>query len=147
MGESQDKALNETASQLHQAMKALAIGKTDSQRQRVYQLLMITDLQIALQPGVTADAALNDPSKWLISEFLQSMPVFVAFTCEEARALFSEAQPTVLRQKGFELFPKLVSVNPGSLLLNPGYRFGGELYLNELKMLAKAAPRYHGMKF
>ena len=147
MGESQDKALNETASQLHQAMKALAIGKTDSQRQRVYQLLMITDLQIALQPGVTADAALNDPSKWLISEFLQSMPVFVAFTCEEARALFSEAQPTVLMQKGFELFPKLVSVNPGSLLLNPGYRFGGELYLNELKMLAKAAPRYHGMKF
>ena len=93
------------------------------------------------------EAARNDPSKWLISEFLQSMPVFVAFTCEEARVLFSEDQPTVSIQKGFELFPKLVSVNPGSLLLNPGYRFGGELYLNELKMLAKAAPRYRGMKF
>ena len=49
--------------------------------------------------------------------------------------------------KGFELFPPLVSVNPGSLLLNPGFRFGGELYLNELKMLAKAAPKYRGMKF
>ena len=139
--------VREAASQLHQAMKALAVGKTDSQRQRVYQLLMITDLHIALQPGVSEDAARNDPSKWLISEFLQSMPVFVAFTCEEARVLFSEDQPTVSIQKGFELFPKLVSVNPGSLLLNPGYRFGGELYLNELKMLAKAAPRYRGMKF
>ena len=57
------------------------------------------------------------------------MPVFVAFTCDEARALFSEAQPTALTMKGFELFPPLVSVNPGSLLLNPGFRFGGELYL------------------
>ena len=147
MEESQDKVSSKTASELHQAMKALAIGKTDNQRQRVYQLLMIADLHIALQPGVSAEVALNDPSKWLISEFLQSMPVFVAFTCEEARALFSEAQPTVLTQKGFEIFPKLVSVSPGSLLLNPGYRFGGELYLNELKMLAKAAPRYRGMKF
>lgn len=128
-------------------MKALAIGKTDSQRQRVYQLLMITDLHVALQPGVESEVARHDPSKWLITEFLQSMPVFVAFTCDEARALFTESQPTALSMKGFELFPKLVSVNPGSLLINPGYRFGGELYLNEIRMLAKAAPRYSGMKF
>lgn len=137
----------DTVTQLHQAMKSLAMGKTDSQRQRVYQMLMISDLQIALQPGVSPDTARQDPSKWFISEYLQSMPVFVAFTCDEARALFSEAQPTALTIKGFELFPPLVSVNPGSLLLNPGFRFGGELYLNELKMLAKAAPKYRGMKF
>ena len=137
----------DTVTQLHQAMKSLAMGKTDSQRQRVYQMLMISDLQIALQPGVSPDTARQDPSKWFISEYLQSMPVFVAFTCDEARALFSEAQPTALTMKGFELFPSLVSVNPGSLLLNPGFRFGGELYLNELKMLAKAAPKYRGMKF
>ena len=137
----------DTVTQLHQAMKSLAMGKTDSQRQRVYQMLMISDLQIALQPGVSPDTARQDPSKWFISEYLQSMPVFVAFTCDEARALFSEAQPTALTMKGFELFPPLVSVNPGSLLLNPGFRFGGELYLNELKMLAKAAPKYRGMKF
>ncbi len=136
-----------TVVQLHQAMKSLAMGKTDSQRQRVYQMLMISDLQIALQPGVSPDDARQDPSKWFISEYLQSMPVFVAFTCDEARALFSEAQPVALTMKGFELFPPLVSVNPGSLLLNPGFRFGGELYLNELKMLAKVAPKYLGMKF
>ena len=137
----------DTVTQLHQAMKSLAMGKTDSQRQRVYQMLMISDLQIALQPGVSPEAARQDPSKWFISEYLQSMPVFVAFTCDEARALFSEAEPTALTMKGFELFPPLVSVNPGSLLLNPGFRFGGELYLNELKMLAKVAPKYRGMKF
>lgn len=137
----------DTVTQLHQAMKSLAMGKTDSQRQRVYQMLMISDLQIALQPGVSPEIARQDPSKWFISEYLQSMPVFVAFTCDEARALFSEAQPAALTMKGFELFPPLVSVSPGSLLLNPGFRFGGELYLNELKMLAKAAPKYRGMKF
>ena len=137
----------DTVTQLHQAMKSLAMGKTDSQRQRVYQMLMISDLQIALQPGVSPEVARQDPSKWFISEYLQSMPVFVAFTCDEARALFSEAQPTALLMKGFELFPPLVSVNPGSLLLNPGFRFGGELYLNELRMLAKVAPKYRGMKF
>lgn len=142
-----DSERPDTVTQLHQAMKSLAMGKTDSQRQRVYQMLMISDLQIALQPGVSPDTARQDPSKWFISEYLQSMPVFVAFTCDEARALFSEAQPTALTMKGFELFPPLVSVNPGSLLLNPGFRFGGELYLNELKMLAKAAPKYRGMKF
>ena len=43
----------DTVTQLHQAMKSLAMGKTDSQRQRVYQMLMISDLQIALQPGVS----------------------------------------------------------------------------------------------
>ena len=142
-----DLSRPDTVTQLHQGMKSLAMGKTDNQRQRVYQMLMISDLQIALQPGVSPEAARQDPSKWFISEYLQSMPVFVAFTCDEARALFSEAQPTALTMKGFELFPPLVSVNPGSLLLNPGFRFGGELYLNELRMLAKVAPKYRGMKF
>ena len=142
-----DLSRPDTVTQLHQAMKSLAMGKTDNQRQRVYQMLMISDLQIALQLGVSPEAARQDPSKWFISEYLQSMPVFVAFTCDEAPALFSEAQPTALTMKGFELFPPLVSVNPGSLLLNPGFHFGGELYLNELRMLAKVAPKYRGMKF
>ena len=50
MQDSHNDGAREAASMLHQAMKALAVGKTDSQRQRVYQLLMITDLHIALQP-------------------------------------------------------------------------------------------------
>ena len=138
---------DDPVAQLHQAMKSLAMGKNDSQRRKVYELMMTADLSIALQPGVEPEEALDDPSKWLITEYLQGMPVFVVFTCADAVEVFSEGAPSTLDLRGFKLFPKLVSVKPASLLINPGFRFGGELYLNELRMLANAAPRYKAMKF
>ena len=133
--------------QLHQAMKSLAMGKNDSQRRRVYELMMTANLHVALQPGAEVERASDDPSSWLINEYLQGMPVFVAFTCEDAVGVFKEGAPSTFQLRGFQLFPKLVSVKPASLMINPGFRFGGELYLNELRMLAKVAPRYRAMKF
>ena len=63
---------------------------------------------------------------------------YAAFTDAEHLQLWS-ARPTDYRIiKGRALFPLLMSLRTGSLLINPGGLVGGELYRNEVEAIASA---------
>ena len=70
---------------------------------------------------------------------LQSWDVFAAFTSFDALRLYAPTVDAFKTLPGRQLFPSLLDLKVGSLLIDPGGRLGGELYRNELETLARAA--------
>lgn len=70
---------------------------------------------------------------------LQSWDVFAAFSSLDALRLYAPTVDSFQVLPGRRLFPALLDLKVGSLLIDPGGRLGGELYRNELETLARAA--------
>jgi hypothetical protein len=69
---------------------------------------------------------------------LQGFPVFGVFTDRAALRWWNPLDVRVEHMRGRQLFPLLSRTGLGSVLINPEGRIGGELYRNEVKMLADA---------
>ena len=67
---------------------------------------------------------------------LQGFPVFGVFTDRAALRWWNPLDVTVEHIHGRQLFPRLACTGLGSVLINPEGRVGGELYRNEVQMLA-----------
>lgn len=70
---------------------------------------------------------------------LQSWDVFAAFSSLDALRIYAPTVDAFRTLPGRQLFPSLLDLKVGSLLIDPGGRLGGELFRNELETLARAA--------
>lgn len=70
---------------------------------------------------------------------LQGFPVFGVFSDPAALRWWDPIRAGVEHVPGRRLFPMLARTGLGSVLINPEGRVGGELYRNEVQMLADAA--------
>jgi hypothetical protein len=69
---------------------------------------------------------------------LQSWDVFAAFSSLDALRLYTPTVDSFKALSGRLLFPALLDLRVGSLLIDPGGRLGGELYRNEIETIARA---------
>ena len=121
-------------SRLLGAIRDVAKDQAGSARNRLYQRLLDAELLLLMD----AD---KRPRK---IEELCGFPVYAAFTDAETLWAFDPRSPACLAIPGRALFPMLMEHNVGSLMINRGGKLGGELYRNELEMLAQAVWRRHG---
>jgi hypothetical protein len=70
---------------------------------------------------------------------LQGATVYGVFTDSDALRWWNPLWPDREIVSGRSLFPMMARTGLGSLLINPGGRVGGELYRNEVQMLADTA--------
>ena len=121
-----------TNDQLHNAIRALAKSRGGRERQGMYQALLRARLLLA-------NSAEGAPFSFGTLGGGQTYGVFTevaAIDLWDPRGLDFEV---VI---GWDLFPRLAVLKPGSMLINPQGRLGGELYRNEIDALAAACARF-----
>lgn len=115
--------------QLLEAMRAAAGKRTPEARNALYRAMLRSTLLLRVD-GDGAPLAVGK---------IQSWDVFAAFTSMAALRLYAPTVDGYRVLPGRQLFPSLLDLKVGSLLIDPGGRLGGELYRNELETLARAA--------
>ena len=129
---------HEENKQLHDAMQKLAKKRDDASRKVVYRSLLRAKLYIPIQ----GDGTGSEIEVFAQDEPIQGHPVYVAFTTlKMLRVWHGEAEPFTTTD-GMALFPALHIAKAGSLMINPKSNLRGELYRNEIEVLADAAPKY-----
>lgn len=126
--------------ELIRAMKLLAATRDMAARQRVYAHLLASDLLVALAPGSEGDEDLTPH----VFEHLQGYPVIGVFTDWDALRLWEPRGWPYRVIAGRDLFPLAHRGRYGSLLINRRGDVGGELLMNEIEALARAAQRRQG---
>jgi hypothetical protein len=116
------------------AIREVAKDQAGVARNRLYQRLLDAELLLLMD---------GDKRPRKIEE-LCGFPVYAAFTDAETLWAYDPRSPACLAIPGRALFPMLMEHNVGSLMINRGGKLGGELYRNELEMLAQAVWRRHG---
>lgn len=115
--------------QLLDAMRAAAGKRTPEARNALYRAMLRATLLLRVD-GAGRPMAVGK---------IQSWDVFAAFTSLAALRLYAPTVDGYRVLPGRQLFPSLLDLKVGSLLIDPGGRLGGELYRNELETLARAA--------
>ena len=111
-------------------MRILSQKRDQSSRIQLYQLLLNAELLFHVHN--------NKPkSIGTIGKF----DSFALFTEDKFYYHYDPTGIEVVRQYGYEIFQILSDVNAGSVWINPKCLVGGELYQNEIEMLAKAVYR------
>ena len=122
---------------LLKAIRKLAKQRTPDNRKAMYMAVLrasfIIPTESATKNGDSAQFAQDAP--------LQGRPVFVAFTSVDAMKNWRPENEAHITMQGMDLMERLVVGPAASLLINPKNTVGGELYRNELKTLADAAPK------
>ena len=120
------------------AMTKLARQRDERSRKAMYMAMLRANFYIPTEPS--ADD--SGETQFVKGDPLQGHDVYVAFTSEAALQRWRPGHLTPTRMVGLDLFPMLSGVRPGSVLINPGNDVGGELYRNEIAILADAVPQY-----
>ncbi|MFT5585342.1 MAG: hypothetical protein ACI9VR_002931 [Cognaticolwellia sp.] len=123
-----DKELTENPDLL-EAIRGAAGKRTPEARNSLYRALLRSTLLLRL----------DSKGLPLAVGKLQSWDVFAAFSSLDALRLYAPTVDSFRAIKGRLLFPSLLDLNVGSLLIDPGGRLGGELFRNEVETLARAA--------
>ena len=110
------------------AIRRLAREREDAVRQRMYRQMTRATFLVPLADDGTP----------LVFGELMRFPVFGAFTDVAAMDWWDARPRAVERLHGRALFPRMAKTGLGSLLINPSGKVGGELYRNEVEMLASA---------
>lgn len=111
------------------AMRAAAGKRTPEARNALYRAMLRSTLLLRV----------DGEGRPLAVGKIQSWDVFAAFTSLTALRLYAPTVDAYRVMPGRQLFPALLDLKVGSLLVDPGGRLGGELYRNELETLARAA--------
>jgi len=118
-----------TNAPLLEAVRAVAKQRLPRLRQALYRQLLMADL-LLLVDDEGAPRVVGDISGW---------PCFALFTDTASLTLWDPRGGLVNVVKGRTLFPNLMQHRFGSVFLNQHGLLGGELYRNEVEMLANAA--------
>ena len=129
---------NEENRPLHDAMQKLARKRDDASRKFVYRSLLRAQLYIPTVGDGTGDGI----EIFAQDEPLQGLPVYVVFTTLDALRRWHGDGGAFTTMDGTALFPILHGANAGSVVINPKSNLRGELYRNEIEVLAEAAPKY-----
>ena len=129
---------NEENKPLHDAMQKLARKRDDASRKFVYRSLLRAQLYI---PTV-GDGSADGIEVFAQDEPIQGLPVYAIFTTQDHLRQWHGADRTFTTMDGTALFPILHGANAGSVVINPKSNLRGELYRNEIEVLAEAAPKY-----
>lgn len=121
---------------LLQSIKQLAKNRNEMNRKSMYMALLHATLIVPIENSSVED----EPLPFAKDEPLHNRPVYVAFTSVKAMRKWRPEQEEFQEIKGMDLFPKLNSEKIGSLLINPNNSIGGELYRNEVAVIAEAVP-------
>ncbi|TNE44629.1 MAG: SseB family protein [Deltaproteobacteria bacterium] len=122
---------------LLQSMKQLAGSRNEMNRKSMYMALLHATFIVPLEDSAEQD----EPLPFAKDEPLHNLPVYVAFTSVKAMQKWRPEQEEFEEIKGTDLFPRLNAERIGSLLINPRNPIGGELYRNEVMVIAEAVPR------
>ena len=122
---------------LLQSIKHLAENRSEMNRKSMYMALLNATLIVPLEGSEVRESSLP----FATDEPLHNLPVYVAFTSVKAMHKWRPEQEEFEEIQGMELFPKLNAERIGSLLINPSNTIGGELYRNEVAVIAEAVPR------
>lgn len=109
------------------AMRTVSKSKEMSARHALYRKLLRGAWLVPMDGD--APRVVGDLAGW---------DTFAAFTDYEHLRLWDPRAPEYRVIKGRSLFPLLMQLNVGSLMVNPGGRVGGELYRNEVETIATA---------
>jgi len=129
--------LTEKNDVLLQSIKQLAKDRNEMNRKSMYMALLHATLIVPIETSPEEDESLP----FAKDEPLHNRPVYVAFTSVKAMRKWRPDHEEFQEIKGMELFPKLNTERIGSLLINPSNPIGGELYRNEVAVIAEAVPR------
>lgn len=116
------------------AIRGLAKSRAPELRRAMYREMLSARLLLRL----------DDQGAPLVVETLQGWPVYAAFTDLLSLRLKEPRVGNYRVWRGRELFPALMDLKVGSLLINPGGRLGGELYRNEVETLARSTRAFGG---
>ena len=127
---------------LVEAMRALADkhARTDATRQRMYNAMVNSRFLMPFSPEAEPEADPEDAIERVESR--NGRPVFAAFTDFSSMRLWRPLQTEYMPTHGSVLFEWLCEQEAAALLLNPDGRVGGELFANELHMLAEGVRRF-----
>ena len=114
---------------LDEVVRAVARQRLPELRQALYRQLLLSEL-LLLVDEEDAPVVVGDVSGW---------PTFAVFSDNAALRLWDPRGGRTRVVLGRALFPSLMPLRFGSVLLNPHGRLGGELYRNEVEALANAA--------
>ena len=114
---------------LHNTMRETASSKEHNRRIALYQELINSQLLAY----VSADS-----DNFFPYDTIGPFVTFAAFTEDKYLKQFDPRGCPVKQMYAFELLPKLLEQNAGSLILNPKCDIRGELYRNELQSIVKA---------
>ncbi len=131
-----------TNPRLVQAMRTLADkqARTQDARQQLYKALVNSRFLMPFDPAAGPEA---DPEEAIERvDFRNGRPVFAAFSDFESMRLWRPLQTEYMPTHGSVLFEWLCEEEASTLLLNPNGTIGGELFSNELQMLAEAVRRF-----
>lgn len=117
-------------SALLDAMRELASTRAEAQRHALYRQALRATFLLPLEGG--QPRSFGDLGGWQILAVFTDLASLNHF---DPRGLPYELV------KGSELFPRLMKIRMGSLLINPNARVGGELFRHEVESLASAAQR------
>ena len=114
---------------LHRTMRETASSKEHSRRIALYQELINSQLLAYMS---------TDGNDFFPYGTIGPFVTFAAFTDDKYLKYFDPRGFSVKQMYAFELLPKLLEQNAGSLILNPTCDIRGELYKNELQSIVKA---------
>ena len=122
---------------LLKAIRKLSKQRTPDNRKAMYMAVLRASFIVP-----TEETKNGQPSQTYCQDLpLQGRPVYVAFTSVDAMRNWRPEHGAYVTVKGMDLMEQLVAGPAASLLINPKNTVGGELYRNELKTLADAAPK------
>ncbi len=121
---------------LLKSIKTLARTRSERSRKAMYMALLRSQLYVPVDGGDGGGV-----ERFLQDQPLQGQPVYVVFTSLEALALWRPDHAEVVKMDGMSLFPALRDSQAASVLINPKGQLGGELYRNEISVLADAVPQ------
>ena len=122
---------------LLKSMKALARTRSERSRKAMYMALLRAELYVPTEASMGG----RDEDVFAQDDPLHGNPVYVAFTSLEALRQWRPAEGSFTKMDGMTFFPILSESKAASVLLNPKGELGGELYRNEILVLAEAVPQ------
>lgn len=113
------------------AMRTLSKQRTHDARVALYQALLNARLLLISQDG--RPRQIDTIGKW---------PIFGVFTDAAAMRHFDPRGTETQAMYGHDVFPLMMDINAGIVRINPDGLVGGELYRNEVEVLARAVQRF-----
>lgn len=136
---------------LQDAMQRASRDRSMTARHALYHRLLAARFEVPLRDDDDDDVPVADdgdivldPRRFAVVEDLHGDAVVAAFTEPATLASRHPGGARCARVVGWRLFPLLHQLRLGSLRINPGGRFGGELYRHEIETLADAVQRTRG---
>ncbi len=138
---------------LQDAMQRASRDRSMATRHALYHRLLAARFDVPLRdddvddvPAADDGDIVLDARRFAVVEDLHGEAVIAAFTEPAALAKRHPGGVRCARVVGWRLFPLLHELRLGSLRINPGGRFGGELYRHEIETLAEAVSRLRGQR-